>query len=221
MIFFSKVGYVNSLEGIFHLLSTIPVPWTSQYRGTTICFGPETQNAMGLDVLDVVLSTAGVALPQQTVGCCLPSVGIWLGLSYLVDLWLPGYTRKFLRHFYKVFFFVCFFSGGTAGVHWFGWFFFKRKGKTSPFLPPFFQGKFLIRCSFQRELGTLCHPYYSHTTPNLEFTWFVKWYGSRWHGEMCATIWDLFKVFYFLQWDSSAFFTTIWDNMFGTVSVRI
>ena len=49
----------------------------------------------------------------------------------------------------------------------------------------------------------------------------MVWVPLTW--EMCVTIWDLFRVSfcYFLQWDSSAFFTTIWDNMFGTVSKHL
>ena len=159
---FPKVGYVNSLEGIFHLLSTIPVPWTSQYRGTTICFGPETQNAMGLTCWRRVVD----------VWCRVASTNRWLLLCrWLVSDWgwvtcwclaFAGIHPEISKTFLQSIFFVCFFPEVLQVCIGLGDFFSKGKANvTSPFLPPFFQGKFLIRCSFQRNLG---HPA-THTTP--------------------------------------------------------
>ena len=48
-----------------------------------------------------------------------------------------------------------FFSKGKANV-------------TSPFFATIFPGEISHSLLVSKELGTPCHPYYSHTTPNLE-----------------------------------------------------
>ena len=88
------------------LLSTMDIPVPRYYY----LFWPGNSECYGVDVLTSCCRRLVSRCFNEPLVVALPLVGWYLiGVELLVDLWLPGYTRKFLRHFYKVSFLYVFF----------------------------------------------------------------------------------------------------------------